>query len=121
MFGISSFAQVPFASLAGTAYTASVTEDVGMADANTQMWSFGQTLTENVVMTAFDSEAGFFVGTIVETFSVDDSSTQVSAFGQTITEPLTSAESETISAQFASSIAENSTRSEEHTSELQSH
>jgi len=44
LFGISTFAQVPFASLASTAHVASMTENVGMADANTQVWSFQQAL-----------------------------------------------------------------------------
>ena len=40
MFGISSFAQVPFASLASTAFSATVAENIGLADASSQVWSF---------------------------------------------------------------------------------
>jgi len=67
MFGISSFAQVPFASLAGTAHTASLTEDIGLADTNTQVWSFQQSQTEAITIDDFNSEAGILSVRLLKT------------------------------------------------------
>ena len=58
MFGISAFAQTSFASLAGNAYFATLSENIGMADTNSQTWTFGQTITENFGITDNNSEAG---------------------------------------------------------------
>ena len=46
MFGISAFAQSPYASLGTNAYALSITEDVGLTDSNTQASAFLQSITE---------------------------------------------------------------------------
>ena len=50
MFGLSTFAQSPYASLGGSYFPFSLTEDVGMADANSVTANFVQSLTEPVTM-----------------------------------------------------------------------
>ena len=51
MFGVASFAQVPFASLAGTSIAFSITEDFGAADFSAQqaafLFSHVEAITEN--------------------------------------------------------------------------
>ena len=51
MFGAASFSQVPFSTLpftAGTSFFDSLTENLGVADNNTQVWSFTQSITEPI-------------------------------------------------------------------------
>ena len=59
MFGIASFAQTPFASLAGQAFFASVTEDINLADASVQQSAFRQSITELVSHGANGEIEGF--------------------------------------------------------------
>ena len=75
MFGYAAFAQPTFAGLGGNSYTFTLTENVGVADSNTQAWTFLQTITEPITVGNVDSEAGLFFGSIVENFGVADSST----------------------------------------------
>jgi len=59
MFGISAFAQTPFASLAGNSYALSLTEDLQPADASTQLSTYNTTVTEDSQLTTLSSEGGF--------------------------------------------------------------
>ena len=86
MYGISAFAQSPFAALGGNYYPLSITEAV----------------TSN----NFDSEVDVFYEGIVEGISQADSSTQTSAFYYTNTEAITSGDAESITAQFAAIVTE---------------
>ena len=86
MYGISAFAQSPFAALGGNYYPLSITEAV----------------TSNNT----DSEVDVFYEGIVEGISQADSSTQTSAFYYTNTEAITSGDAESITAQFAAIVTE---------------
>ena len=67
MFGISAYAQTPFAALGGgNSFVFAVTEDVSMADANSQVWSFLQAITEPIILSDLNSDAGIYIGSIVE-------------------------------------------------------
>ena len=107
MFGIASFAQVPFASLAGTGIVLSITEGITAADSSTQLSAFLQSKTEDVVMGDVASFAGLFFLNIDETLTSGDSSTQLSAYLQSISENSNLASVEAITAQFAASRTEN--------------
>ena len=108
MFGISSFAQVPFASLAGTAFIATIDENIGLDDSNSQTWAFLQSITEPVTMTDLSSTAGLFVTSINENFTSDDSSTQLSNYLQSITEStITIEDGSTQQFQLGANITEN--------------
>ena len=78
MFGYAAFAQPPFASLAGTAHSLSLTENVNMADTSSQVYAFAPSITENVTMGDVSSFAGIFIATRNENFGIADSSTQTS-------------------------------------------
>ena len=78
MFGLNTLSQAPFASLGGNAFSFTLTENINMADTNSQVWSFVQSITEPITLNNIDSEASIFIGTIVENFSLSDSSTQSS-------------------------------------------
>jgi hypothetical protein len=60
MFGISAFTQSPFASLASasTQFVGSLSEDIGLADTNTQTWTFLEALTEPLILNDFNSVNG---------------------------------------------------------------
>jgi hypothetical protein len=57
MFGISAFAQVPFASLANTGIVLSIIEDVGMADFSTQLSAFLLSQTNDIIVDDVDNDA----------------------------------------------------------------
>ena len=87
MFGISAFAQAPFASLGTLAFSFSITENIGMADSSTQQSAFLQSTTQNIIVDDVDNDAGInYFGSATETIAFDDSSTQLSTFLQTIAE-----------------------------------
>ena len=50
MFGITTFAQSPFAGLGTTIYTFSIIENSGLADSSTQLSTYLISFAENVVM-----------------------------------------------------------------------
>jgi hypothetical protein len=58
MFGISAFTQSPFASLASasTQFVGSLSEDIGLADTNTQTWTFLEALTEPLILSVNGSQ-----------------------------------------------------------------
>ena len=85
MFGISAFAQPPFATINNTGFFLNITENIDVADSNSQTWTFGQVIAENVTMNDINSQAGIFIGTIVETLSSGDSSSQLSTYLQILT------------------------------------
>ena len=80
MFGISSFAQTSFASLAGNAYSLSINENFNPLDSSSQIFAFLAAITEPVTSNNTDSEVDVFYEGIVEGYSPADSSTQSSAF-----------------------------------------
>ena len=85
MFGIASFSQVPFASLAGNVFALSITENLNSADASTQQSAFLQSITEVFTSNDIDTTStGLFFASINETFTSDDASAQQSAFLQSI-------------------------------------
>jgi hypothetical protein len=109
MFGITPFSQVPFSSLgsaATIAYLATLTEDIGLTDTNTQLSTFLQVVAENFIAEDFNSEASIFFEGIVETLSNSDSSTQLSAFGQVRAEDLGLNDAQSISMVFSQSLVE---------------
>jgi hypothetical protein len=107
MFGISAFAQSPFASLAGTDIILSIIEDIGVDDSSTQLSTFLQSITEPIGVSDVENDAGGnFFGSVTETITLDDSSTQASTFLQDITEDLLPADTPTIAADFSVSRAE---------------
>jgi hypothetical protein len=60
MFGVSSFAEVPFAtlpSLGGALFVLDITENIDVADTNSQAWSFLQSITEPITLEDFNSPA----------------------------------------------------------------
>ena len=63
MFGVSSFAQTPFAALpvfGGTVFVDSITENVGVADVSTQISAFLQSIIAPITVDDFNSQAGLF-------------------------------------------------------------
>ena len=81
MFGLSTFAQTPFAALGGgNQYALSITEAFTSSDSNTQQFAFLQSITEPVTMTDNNSEAAIYIFAETENFGVADSNTQQFAF-----------------------------------------
>jgi len=60
MFGISAFAQSAYAALGINNYAVSVTENSGIADANTTQAAYLLSKSEANTMNDFNSEAGLF-------------------------------------------------------------
>jgi F0F1-type ATP synthase delta subunit len=108
MFGTSSFAQTPFATLAGTANALFIVEGIQLGDASTQLSAFLQTRVEPIAMGDVNSTAGLFFGSVTENLNSGDASTQAATFLQSISENSRPADVATIAAQFAQSVAENS-------------
>jgi hypothetical protein len=115
MFGISSFAQAPFASLAGTAFTAALSEDITLADSSSQIFAFNQSVAENFDISNIENTDGgssFFFGA-TETLTFGDSSTQVSTFLQSLSENSSPNDSTGISTIYLFEVAENQTMADD--------
>jgi hypothetical protein len=115
MFGISSFAQTPFASLAGTAFTAALSEDITLADSSTQIFAFNQSFVENFGISNTENTDGgstFFLDTS-ETLTSGDSSTQLSAFLQSLSENSNPNDDTGISTLYIFEVAENQTMADD--------
>ena len=66
MFGIASFSQVPFASLAGNNFALSLTENLNSDDASTQLSAFLQSITEDITESEIEvTGTGLFFGSII--------------------------------------------------------
>lgn len=107
MFGVSSFAQTPFASLAGVAYALSVAENIGLADTSSQLSAFLQNIAEPITVDEVDATAGDFFSSVIEAVTSAESATVLAAFLVSATENYSSADTPAVAAQFAQSVAEN--------------
>lgn len=108
MFGVSSFAQTPFASLAGTSIALSLVENFGSADFNAQQAAFLFSQIEAITSSDIETTGNaLFIATINEAVTPNDSSTQLSTFLQSISENFAPEDTITIAAQFSSSLTEN--------------
>lgn len=107
MFGVASFAQTSFASLAGTSIAFAITENFGSADFSAQQAAFLFSQIEPVTSSDIDITGNaLFIATINESLTPNDSSTQLSTFLQSISEDFTPEDAITIAAQFVSSLTE---------------
>ena len=88
MFGIASFAQTPFASLAGRVFVDSVTENITLADASNQTYAFLQSITENSNPESVESITAQFAQSVTENADLADTQNVFFAFGQTRTEDI---------------------------------
>lgn len=107
MFGLSAFAQRPFATLVGSVYALSQLENVNLADSQVFNAQYVESITESISQ-LFDVQSeqdNFFEG-IVETLTSTDTEAASIQFQFTVTEPITNAESESITAQFKETIVE---------------
>jgi hypothetical protein len=69
MFGISTFSQVPFASLPSTGganFFEFLTEAFGIADNNTQLFTFSETRTESITVEDLNSQGSILIFTLNE-------------------------------------------------------
>jgi hypothetical protein len=82
VFGIASFAQVPFSSLAGNVFLFDISEGFESADANTQVFAFLQSISEDSAIDDIDATAGDFYALVYEDTGLADSSTDLYAFLQ---------------------------------------
>lgn len=116
MFGQSAFAQVPFATKAGTVFSATVAENFSALDSPAYTAGFPLSITEPTTLNNTDSEQDvFYFGNVDAVISDADSSTQQSAFKQSLTENFTSGDSSTQSSTFLQSLTEPFTSSESET------
>ena len=126
MYGISAFAQSPFAALGGNYYPLSITESLTSRDSYVDIAAFLASITEGITsgdvesstaqfaaivteaLTSADAEtigsAYFFVQ--VENFAPADAYTTSFGYPLSITEGISVAEIESFAAQFAQSITE---------------
>lgn len=72
MFGISPFAQAPFATLATNTYLFSVFEDIAAADTSAQLSALLQATTENLVITDENSQGSIFYASVNEVLDIVD-------------------------------------------------
>jgi hypothetical protein len=80
VFGISSFAQSPFASLAGIRFSFALNENVTSADLNSQQSAFLQSIAEPVTVDDIDATAGDFFGSVIENLNAADAATVLAGF-----------------------------------------
>ena len=106
MFGYAAFAQPTFASLAGNAIILSLSENIGVADASSQVSNFVQNITEDVLLNDLNSLGAIFIATRNEDIAVNDATTELTNYLLSHSEDTNLAEDETISAQFAASDTE---------------
>jgi len=109
MFGISAFAQSPFASLGTNNYAFTITEDIlAVEDLLPYVVTFVKSITEDV---SYDNSSSQFYTTsvdIVENVEVTtDSTVDIAQFFLSLSEDLTSDDFYTITAAFSSSVTEN--------------
>lgn len=107
MFGFASFAQTPFASLAGNLFPFSIAEGIAVDDFSAQVSAFLQTIDEPTILDDVDSITGNFFALVYEDTGLADSSSELSAYLQSISENSFPADSVSIQAAFASLITEN--------------
>ena len=91
MFGVSAFAQSPFASLANKTFADTVTENIGVAATPAQIVAYTTMIVEPISVFSSDNTSTSNFVSIFETVTMADANTQQSAFGQVITEPITMA------------------------------
>ena len=108
MFGLSAFAQSPFASLGGQSYVLTLTENATLADTPTTTFVFPFAVTEPFTSSDTNAEIDVFYEGVVEALTQADASTQQSNYLEAQTESLTSAETESITAQDRKSTRLNS-------------
>lgn len=107
MFGTSSFAQTPFASLAGVNITLSLTEGIQSADASTALYAFIFNHTEAVTESAVEiTGAALFFGSVTEAMGLDDPFAVQTGFLLSATENLDMVDSAGIAASFITIAAE---------------
>jgi hypothetical protein len=109
MFGISSFAQTPFASLAGAGFVFTLVEGIQSADSSTQQSNYSLGHVENVLLDEIDSTGAIFFANVTESLFSGDTSIVIAGYLGSVNEDVTSADSSTITAQFTSSVTEDAT------------
>lgn len=111
MFGYAAFAQVPYASLpisANANFFETITENINIADSNTQINVFNQLVFEGIVVDDLNSQGSIYIQTLNENVGIGSINSEVFDALQSITEPIDAIESQqAIAAQFAQSKAEN--------------
>jgi len=101
VFGLSSFAQAPFASTGGASYLFVVAENIDLAESTTQSSAFLLSITEDTVLDDVDATAGDYFGSIIEAITIEDTPTIQAAFAQSVNEDSVLADAAEIAAQFA--------------------
>lgn len=109
MFGISTFANVPFASLAGPVYNSAVSETGAATDAVSSKQTFASAVTETGTATDTVSSTQTFVSFIVETGTATDAVSSTQTFVSFITELATATDSTVGFILFSPSIEETGT------------
>jgi hypothetical protein len=109
MFGISSFAETPFASLAGAGFVFTLVEGIQSADSSTQQSNYSLSHVENVLLDEIDSTGAIFFANVTESLFSADTSIVIAGYLGSVNEDVTSADSSAIAAQFTSSVTEDAT------------
>lgn len=109
MFGISSFAETPFASLAGAGFVFTLVEGIQSADSSAQQSNYSLGHVENVLLDEIDSTGAIFFANVTESLFSGDTSIVIAGYLGSVNEDVTSADSSTITAQFTSSVTEDAT------------
>jgi len=89
MYGISAFAQAPYAALGGPpVIPLSIVEGMTLADLSTQLSTFLQSLTEGSTLADTPTRDVTFPLSVTETILSDDFNTQYTAYKPTVVENL---------------------------------
>jgi len=93
MFGISAFAQAPYAALGGPPIIAlSIVEDMTLADLSTQTSAFLQSFTDGSILADTPTRLITFPFSVTESITSNDSNTQYTAYKPAVVENVSMAE-----------------------------
>ena len=109
MFGTSSFAQTPFASLTGTNFALSILENITVADTNAAVVALLFSIAENAGFNDSSNQQLVYPLSVIENISIADTFVGGLALSNSITEGITLANPIEINGAFSASISENIT------------
>jgi hypothetical protein len=109
VFGISAFADTPFASLAGSSFNSSVSETATATDAVSSKQTFASAVTETGTASDAVSSLARFISAVTETGTATDAVSGFQGFISAVTETGTATDSTVGFITFPTSIAESGT------------
>jgi len=106
MFGISSFAETPFASLSGATYNADVAEAILVSETEDALITYASAVSEQVLLTDIQDSLADFVDSITEAAVLDAAQIALADFVESLSDLITATDTQNGSVVFAGAISE---------------